>query len=68
MTDFTETTGSLARLAGVSAPTVRLYADQGLIEYVMAANRTRLYRRDSVDKVKSLLVERLANRGHRRSA
>ncbi|HXP99226.1 MAG TPA: MerR family DNA-binding transcriptional regulator [Solirubrobacteraceae bacterium] len=68
MTAFTETTGSIARLAGVSAPTVRLYADSGLIEYVMAANHTRLYRPEAAEEVKALLAKRLANRGQRRSA
>jgi hypothetical protein len=35
---YTDTTGSLARDAGVAQPTVRLYADEDLLDFVMASN------------------------------
>lgn len=66
---YTETSGAVARRAGVSPPTVRLYADAGRLEYVTASNGTRLFRPDAAEEVKKILAERLANRGgHRRTA
>ena len=40
--EFTDTTGKLAREAGVLPATIRRYADLKLLEFVIAADGTRL--------------------------
>lgn len=62
---FDETTGALARAAGVTVPTVQKYADMELLDYRRASNGTRLFRRGQSEKVRQILAERLANRGRR---
>ena len=62
---FTETSGSLARDAGVTVVTVNLYAKLGLLEYVTAANGVKLFRGGQADRVREILAERRANRGRR---
>lgn len=59
----TRTTGQVAREAGVSQPTVRLYADLGLIACVTASDGTRLFSADAADLVRQIRTRRLANRG-----
>ena len=66
--DFTETTGTLARKAGHASPTIRVYADLGLLDYVRAANGVRLFRTGQEDRVRQLCAERIARRGRRRKA
>jgi DNA-binding transcriptional MerR regulator len=66
MTDesaFTETTGSVARAGEVSQPTVRLYADLGLLEFITDSRGNRLFRRGTGDVVRRIYVERMAHRG-----
>jgi len=69
MTDdeaFTETTGALARAAHVSQPTVRKYTDLGLLPYIVASNRIRLYQPQAAQTVKRILAQRIAKRGRSR--
>jgi len=61
--DFTETTGSLARKAGVLPETIRLYGDTGLIDCRRSATGVRMFRPSAADQVKRILAERLARRG-----
>jgi DNA-binding transcriptional MerR regulator len=68
MDGFTETTGSLARLAGVLPETVRAYGDLGLIECQRTANGVRMFRANAAEQVKKIVKERLARRGGRRPA
>lgn len=63
MDRFTDTTGSLARQAGVTVPTVRLYADLKMLDYVTASNGTRLFREGQADRVRQIYGERMARRG-----
>ena len=63
MDRFTDTTGSLARESGVTVPTVRLYADLKLLDYVTASNGTRLFREGQASKVRAIYAERMARRG-----
>jgi hypothetical protein len=63
--DFVETTGSLARKAGVLPETVRAYCDLGLIDCRRAANGVRMFRADAVREVRRILARRLAHRGGR---
>jgi DNA-binding transcriptional MerR regulator len=65
MQEFTETSGALARAAGVSAPTIRAYTELGLLPHILASNGTRLYRQDAAETVRKILAQRLANRGKR---
>jgi DNA-binding transcriptional MerR regulator len=65
---FTETSGAIARAAGVSVPTIRTYTDLGLLPFVKASNGTRLFKPDAADEVGRILAKRLANRGHKRAA
>jgi DNA-binding transcriptional MerR regulator len=63
---FTETPSAIARAAGVSVPTVRLYGDLGFIEFIRSSNGVRLHRCDAAKKVRHALEVRLANKGHKR--
>lgn len=66
---YTETSGAIARAAGVSAPTVRLYTNLGHLECKIVSNGMRLYRPEAAQIVRQILAERLANRGgHKRAA
>ena len=63
MAAFTETSTSIAAVAGCGADTVRLYADAGFIESIRLANGVRLFQPDAAAKVRALKMERIAHRG-----
>jgi hypothetical protein len=65
MSKYTDTTGSLARQAGVAPPTVRKYADEALLDFVTASNGTRLFREGQAGRVQEIYRERIARRGHK---
>lgn len=67
MSDFTDTTSELARKAGTTAPTIRRYAEAGLLRYVIASDGTRLFQQGQADAVREILAARMANRGRRSS-
>jgi DNA-binding transcriptional MerR regulator len=60
---FDETTGTLARAAAVTVPTVQKYADMGLLEYKRASNGIRLFRRGQSARVQQILAQRMGERG-----
>jgi len=60
--DYTETSGDVARRAGVSQVLVQQYARKGLLEFVELANGTRLFRASAADQVRQLKADRLAKR------
>lgn len=60
---FTETSGSIARQAAADVGTVRLYADEGLIECMRLGNGQRLFKPSAVAQVREILRERIARRG-----
>jgi DNA-binding transcriptional MerR regulator len=62
-TQFTDTSGTLARNAGVTVATISLYAGMGLLEFVRISNGTRLFRVGQAEKVRAIYTERMANRG-----
>jgi DNA-binding transcriptional MerR regulator len=66
MDDFTETSSGLARAAGITAQTVRLYADLNLIECKVASNGVRLFRAGQADRVREIYQQRVGLRGRRR--
>lgn len=59
---FVETSGSIARAAGVLPETVRHYADAGLVEHVRLPNGQRLFKASSAESVKQICAERMARR------
>jgi DNA-binding transcriptional MerR regulator len=65
---FTYTTGTLSREAGIAAETIRHYADEGWVECLKLPNGLRLFKRSAVASVQQLCRERLARRGGRRVA
>ena len=65
---FDRTTGQVSREAGVSQPTVRLYANLGLLPHVVASDGTRLFPPDTAELVREICTRRLANRGRRGEA
>ena len=64
MDNFDQTSGSLAREAGTSVPTVNKYADLGVLEYRRASNGTRLFKRGQAEIVRNRVADALAARGH----
>lgn len=62
---FTDTSSELARQARVTQPTIRAYADAGLLEYVTASDGTKLFRAGQAPKVREIYAQRMANRGRR---
>jgi len=63
---FNYTTTGLARIAGTTGATVRLYDDLGLLPFRVASNGVRLHRRSDAGRVREIMVERLRNRGGNR--
>lgn len=60
---YTDTTSALARQAEVTPPTVRKYADLGLLDFVVASNGVRLYRSGQAERVREIYARRMATRG-----
>jgi DNA-binding transcriptional MerR regulator len=65
MGEYVDTTSTLARLAEVTAPTVALYADLGLLDYIRASNGMRLFRSGQAARVREIYVARIASRGRK---
>jgi DNA-binding transcriptional MerR regulator len=64
--EFTETTGSVARLAGCTSATVRRYIALGLVDCAWSADGRRLLPRAAAARVRQVLVHRQANKTRRR--
>jgi DNA-binding transcriptional MerR regulator len=67
MGEYKDTNSALARQVGCTAPTITLYANLGLLDYIRISNGIRLFRTGQADRVKSILAQRLASRGRRPS-
>jgi DNA-binding transcriptional MerR regulator len=63
---YTETSSALARAASVTQPTVRKYADAGLLDLIVASDGTRLFRVGQAELVREIYRKRMAGRGRRR--
>ena len=61
--NYTDTTSELARQAGVTQPTIRKYADLGLLDCIVASNGTRLFCPGQADRVREIYRQRMALRG-----
>ncbi len=62
---FDQTTGALARDAGVTVALIQKYADLGLIQFIRASNAQRLFRRGQADRVREIYSQRMSNRGRK---
>jgi DNA-binding transcriptional MerR regulator len=60
---YTDTSGKLSRDSGVSVPTVNLYAEMGLLDFVRISTGCRLFRVGQAEKVRAIYAKRMANRG-----
>ena len=68
MDTYTDTVTELARLAGMNGTTIRVYADEGLLDFVRASNGTRLFKTGQAERVRELMKQRIARRGNRTKA
>jgi hypothetical protein len=63
--EYTDTSGKLARDSETTVPTVNLYAKLGKLDFIVASNGTRLFRAGQADRVREILAARMAARGRR---
>jgi hypothetical protein len=68
--NFCMTTSAIAAAVNppCAAETVRLYADEGWVECLRLPNGTRLFKPSAAAEIRSVLTQRMANRGGDRSA
>jgi len=62
---WTNTSGAIARAAGVTVPTVTKYANLELIPSRRSSNGTRLFPDDAAETVREVYRERMARRGRK---
>lgn len=62
---YTDTSTKLASDAGTTARTVNVYARLALLDFVLASNGTKLFRRGQAETVRAIRAERLSRRGGR---
>jgi DNA-binding transcriptional MerR regulator len=62
---YTDTSGVLARDSETTTPTVRLYADLDLLDYIVISNGVRLFRKGQAEAVRRIYADRMANRGRK---
>jgi DNA-binding transcriptional MerR regulator len=70
MADYTDTTTKLARDAELTQPTIRKYADLGLLDFIVASDGTKLFKPGQAARVKDIHAKRMAGRyvrGRRRT-
>jgi DNA-binding transcriptional MerR regulator len=60
-----ETSGEIARAAGVSTTTIATLANQGLLDFVVTSSGWRLFAPGQAHKVRELILERAIARGRR---
>lgn len=66
--EFIDTTSKLARESEVLGATVRKYADLGLLDFIVASDGTRLFRKGQASRVRGIYAQRMANRTRVRTA
>lgn len=62
MESFDTTLGTLSRQTGISKPTLRLYADSGLIPCLVNSVGHRLFQRSAAQKALRIRDERISTR------
>jgi DNA-binding transcriptional MerR regulator len=68
MSEYTETTTKLARDAEKTQPTIRKYANLGLLDFIVASDGTRLFKPGQATKVRQIFESRMAGRYSRRQS
>jgi hypothetical protein len=63
--DFTETSHTVARAAGVCAKTVRLYADLGFLDHMRTRGGHCRFKPSVIAQVRVIHAERMTHTGHR---
>jgi DNA-binding transcriptional MerR regulator len=63
LAEYRHTSTSLGRVADLTAETVRLYADNGLIECIRLPNGVRLFTDAAAQRAREIKAQRMANRG-----
>jgi DNA-binding transcriptional MerR regulator len=58
--NYTETSGTLARIAEVTVATVNLYSARGLLDFIVASNGIKLFRPGQADRVRQIKAQRTA--------
>ena len=66
--EYTDTTSRLAGDSKVTGVTVRKYSDMGYLDYIVASDGTRLFRKGQAARVREIYTQRMANRTRARSA
>jgi DNA-binding transcriptional MerR regulator len=59
-----ETTGSLARKAGISPATVRLYVKNGLLDCSRTEDGRRLFKPSAVARARAIFERRMNGKGY----
>lgn len=67
MSNYTDTSGQLAREAGTTVALIQRYAELGLLKYVRASNGVRLFAPGQAGTVRRVYAQRMANRGNRKA-
>jgi len=67
-TEYSETTGSLARKSECAPRTIVEYCDADLLDYIWLPSGMRLLRRGQEQKGRDIRRQRIANRGRRPAA
>jgi DNA-binding transcriptional MerR regulator len=62
---YTVMTSRLANDADVTSPTIRTYADLGLLDFIESSNGVRLFREGQAGRVREIYEARMRNRGRR---
>jgi DNA-binding transcriptional MerR regulator len=57
---YTDTSGTLAREARVTIPTVNLYAARGFLDFIVASNGIKLFKPGQAQRVRQIMAERTA--------
>jgi hypothetical protein len=68
MAEYTETTSKLARDAETTQPTVRKYADLGLLDFIVVSDGTRLFKPGQAAQVRKIYAARMAGRYKNKAA
>jgi DNA-binding transcriptional MerR regulator len=56
--NYSDTSGTLARAGGVTISTVNLYADLGLLDFIVASNGIKLFKPGQGERVRQIKTRR----------
>jgi DNA-binding transcriptional MerR regulator len=58
--NYTDTSGTLARAAGVTIPTINLYSELRLLDFIVASNGIKLFKPGQGERVRQIKAQRMA--------